>query len=405
MLTYFQRLLSRSRRRLAIFGLAALAIIVVAAYTGALLFSFQLIHGGVGERAPKSEATRDVALQPNDGGTSFRPPKFPASDYRQSNFPKLGGYPLVGVNYTHYAFPQCNFDGTGILAYYENPGVAQRVHAQLMQMRKSGVATIRTVIWHMTDPTGLYWGPISSAGGTLHEPNRTNLIQYLTELRRFGFLRLTVSFVPQQTNNPLLRIYRPSKFRENWRFIKTVRSLVKRYGPRHTRIDLLSEGAPSSLPSDWSPVPWQTSRYLRAIYRLYVTRFGNRDVTVSSIASEPTDVANRLQTLVQILKSTGEPLPRWYDVHVPYNSAGASYALQQIDSVLNRDRQDQPLVIGETAYDNLGIAQTVRDFLRTSSRRIEEVSPWYLRTLKGCQVAPPYKPGAYGRELSGPLAR
>jgi hypothetical protein len=393
----FRKLLSRTRRGLVVFGLAALAIVSIGAYAAVLLFSASLRHEGTSSTTSNGDVAQQVEVKP------AAPPRFAPSDYRQSRFPRLTGRPLIGVNYTHYAFPDCSFDGTGILTSYNDPEVARKVHSQLLRMRMAGVATIRTIVWHMTDPTGQTWGPISSAGGRIDEPYRTNLIRYLAEIRRFGFARFTVSFGPQQTNNPLLRVYRPSKFRENWRFIGTIRSLVKHYGPRDTRIDLLSEGAPSSTPTAWSPVPSQTSRYLRALYRLYVMRFGNRDVTVSSIASEPTDVANRLQTLVHILKSTGEPLPTWYDVHVPYNSAGTSYALRQIDSVLNGDGQDQPLVIGETAYDNPGIAQTIRDFLKTSSRRIQEVSPWYLRTINGCQVTPPYKPGVYRRELQGPV--
>ena len=58
-----------------------------------------------------------------------------------------------------------------------------------------------------------------------------------------------------------------------------------------------------------------------------------------------------------------------------------------------------PLVVGETAYDNAGIARSLDRFLRTASRPIEEVSPWYVRTPKGCWVAPPYSPGVYGQEL------
>jgi hypothetical protein len=390
--------------------LTALTIAAFAAYAAAIVLLAHSLPGGSDDSAqngglPSPSGGGNARLPGTGDGKRASPPRFPASDYRQSQFPRPSGQPLIGVNYTHYAFHQCDFAGTGILAYYQEPGVAQRVHAQLFQMRKAGVATIRTVIWHMTDATGQYWGPIPSAGGKLREPYRTNLIRYLTEIRKFGFARFTVSFVPQQTNNPLLRIYEPAKFRENWRFIKVVRALVKRYGPADTRIDLLSEGAPSEVPTPWSPVPRQTSRYLRTIYRLYVRRFGNRDVTVSAIASEPTGVADRLRNLVHILQSAREPLPRWYDVHIPYYAAGASNALQQIDSVLNADRQDQSLVIGETAYDNPGVATSIRNFLQNSSRRIDEISPWYLRRLKGCQVPPPYKPGAYGSEFAGRVAR
>jgi len=163
------------------------------------------------------------------------------------------------------------------------------------------VASIRTIIWHLTNANGQRWGPIPSPGGRLEEPYRTSLIRYVTEIRRFGFARLTVSFAPQQTNNPLLPMYEPSKFRENWRFIETVRALVKRYGPRDTRIDLLNEGAPTRRRANGRRVPRQTANYLRTLYRLYVGRFGNRDVSISAISW---DMTNRVRNLVRILDST-----------------------------------------------------------------------------------------------------
>ncbi len=341
------------------------------------------------------------------GGEDLRPsspPQFAAADYLQSRFPRLDRRPLIGVNYTHYAFPNCTFHGTDILASYSKPGVAERVHAQLLQMRKAGVATIRTVVWHMSKPTGenKFWGPIPSAGGTLREPYRTNLIRYVTEIRKFGFARFTVAFGPRRTNDPLLTIYRPTKFAENWRFIGAVRSLVKRYGPADTRIDLLGEGAPNETPTAYEPLPRQTARYLRTMYRLYVRRFGNGDVSVSAIGSlKPAEPTNRLQNLIRILRSSGEPLPRWYDVHIGFNEAGVSHALRQAETVLIENRGYQPLVIDDAGYDNPRIAKAIKRFLRTSSIQIDEVSPWYTRTRLGCPVSPPYTPGAYGRELSG----
>jgi hypothetical protein len=337
----------------------------------------------------------------NDGLTASKPPQFPQSDYAQRRFPRPAGRPLIGVNYTHYAFPNCTFHQTYILSSYQQPKVAKRVHSQLFQMRKAGLRTIRTIIWHLTDASNQEWGPISSAGGRLREPYRTNLMHYLREIRRFGFARFTVAFGPRGTNNPLRTRYDSAKFHENWRFIKTVRSLVKRYGPAETRIDLFSEGAPNETPTRYEPVPQQTADYLRRMYRLYVSRFGNRDVSVSVIAPlYPGDMTNRLGNLIRILQSSRARLPRWYDVHIGFNPVGASHALRQTEAVLRMHRQRQRLVIGDAGYDNPGIAKAIEGFLQKTSRPIEEVSPWYTRTRLGCQVPPPYTPGAYGRELA-----
>ena len=145
-----------------------------------------------------ADRTPEEGARNGDAGRPGAPPAFPASDYRQTRFPRLVRQPLLGANYSHYAFRDCSFNGTGILRGYSRPGVAREVHSQLSRMRRAGVATLRTIIWHMTDATGQIWGPVPSAGGRLTEPYRTHLIRYLTEIRKFGFARLTISMGPQQ---------------------------------------------------------------------------------------------------------------------------------------------------------------------------------------------------------------
>jgi hypothetical protein len=387
---FLERLWSRARRSLLIGGAVVASIVIVGAYV-AVASLFAPPHST--DSGDSTSGGEVVEL----GEAPPPPPRFAASDYRQRSFPPAHR-PLIGVNYTHYAFPNCTFHRTYIPAWYHRPGVAQKVHEQLAGMRKAGIATIRTVLWH--DATGQDWGPLPSAGGRLREPYRTNLIRYVTEVRRFGFARLTIAFEPERTHNPLRRAYTPDKLAENWRFIREVRSAVERHGPRDTRFDLFSEGAPNETPTSYEPVPAQTAQYIRTLYRLYVKRYGNRDVTVSAIGSmNPAQPTNRVGNLVRILKSSGAPLPRWYDVHVGYDPAGAAYALRQAQSELNAQRQFQPLVIGDLGYDNPAIARAIKRVLRGSARPLEEVSPWYTRVRLGCQVTPPYTPGAYGREL------
>jgi hypothetical protein len=380
----FERLWARARRVLVVVGALALAIGTVAAIV-VVATLFRPPSGQDGQGAP------DVR-----GGDVPPAPQFAASSYRQSQFPPLDEQPLLGVNYTHHTFRDCSLNGTAILRTYSNPGVAERVHSQLYDMRRAGVATIRTIVWHVSDATRQTWGPVSSANGELAEPYRTNLIRYLRELRRFGFARVTLSFGPQQQQNPLRLSYSPSYFEENWRFIGTVRAILKRHGPDDTRIDLLNEGAPSEAPSEWSPAPRQTADYLRRLYSLYVGRYGNRDVTVSTIAWDPT---YRMRYLVRILKASGRPLPRWYDIHIGYNGAQATYALGETRRVLDANGVRGSLVVGETGYDNVEIARSLDRFLQSASRPVQEVSPWYVRTQQGCQVPPPYEPGAYEQEL------
>jgi hypothetical protein len=327
------------------------------------------------------------------------PPKFSADDYRQNRFPKLTGRPLIGVNYTHYAFPNCTFLRRNyVIAGYQNPGGATKVHEQLRQMRRSGIGSLRTVVWY--DAAGQAWGPIPAPGGALLEPFRTNLVRYVTEIRRFGFARLTIAFEPKGSDNPLPRMYQPSLFAENWRIIQAVRAIVKRYGPSRTRFDLFSEGAPNQTPTSYEPYPPQTAHYIAQLYRAYVRRFGNGDVTISAIGSmDPVRRTNRVQNLIHILKSTGEPLPKWYDVHLGSDATGATYALSEAEKELRAERQYQPLVVGDAGYDNSSLARLLARYVKTSSRPLQEVTPWYTYTRYGCPVQPPYSPGAYGQEL------
>jgi hypothetical protein len=372
-----------ARKSVSILSLVAVAAVGVGAYIAVIVLT-----------ANSRPSSPDGPVE----GQKSSAPRFAASDYGQSNFPKLRGAPLIGANYTHYAFPNCTFHGTLILASYQQPGVAQRVHDQLLEMRKAGIATIRTLIWHTTKPEVSYGLSVPSAGGKLREPYRTNLIRYVSEIRRFGFARFTVSFGPEGTNNPLPLSYDPTKFRENWRFIEAVRSLVKRYGPADTRFDLFNEGAPNETPTTYEPRPEQTALYLRNMYRLYVKRFGNKDVSVSVIAGlHRAQRTNRLEYLIKTLKTSGVSMPRWYDVHIGNIPIRVSHALDETESFLDEYGQHQPIVIGDTAYDSPRMAMQFERFLPRFSHRVEEITPWYRQNRHQCPFTPPYKPGAYAQ--------
>src|SRR5205085_5220865 len=103
--------------------------------------------------------------------------------------------------------------------------------------------------------------------------------------------------------------YDPSLFEENWQLIRFVRGIVKQYGPLDTRFDLFNEGAPS----DYLATKTQVEEYLAHMYSNYVDAFGNNDVTVSSIVGA--NDQSRIANLIDTLRSTGRPLPTWFEVH------------------------------------------------------------------------------------------
>jgi hypothetical protein len=311
-----------------------------------------------------------------------------------------GPAPLIGVNYTHFAFPDCSLDDTGIVLTYGEPGVRTKVRRQLAVMRAAGIQTLRLLLWHVTDAGTMRWGVVSSGSGRLAEPYRSNLIHYLGDVRKAGFVQLTLVFAPEGANNPLGGFYDPATFDENWGFIRDVRPLLKEYGPASTRVDLENEGAPP----DWeSPdVLGEAEAYVTKLWSSYVDAFGGEDASFSSVGADgPYDTAARMQNLVDALRAGGRPLPRWFDVHPPYDHDGMLAVLRAVDATLTANGLSQPLVVGETAYDDPGVASAIAQFRAESARPILEVMAWPLRAGGQCSVSAPYRADAYVEGLTG----
>jgi hypothetical protein len=312
--------------------------------------------------------------------------------------------PLIGADYTHYRYPGCGLDDGGIVARYGLPGVRRMVRLQLAAMRAAGIQTLRLLLWHVTDATGLRWGIVSSNDGRLGERDRANLIHFLGDVRDAGFLQLTLAFAPEGNDAPIPpapgNVWDPSRFEVNWRLIQEVRPLLKRYGPPSTRVDLINEEAP---PAWQTPeVIAQAETYIAHMWSNYVTAFGGADASFSSVGADgPDDTAARMQNLVDALRSSGEPLPRWFDVHPPYDHDGMLAVLRAVDETLSANGLSQPLVIGETAYDDASVASAIEEFEATSTRRVLEVMEWPARAGASCPPSPPFEAGAYLRALTG----
>lgn len=133
----------------------------------------------------------------------------------------------------------------------------------------------------------------------------------------------------------------------------------------------------------------------------YVKAYGNEDVLVSTIAKgDP----SRLAHLVQILLGTGQPLPRWFEIHPSYTPTEALRDLRADDALLTAQGLSQPFVIGEEAYDNGPVAQVIAEFTRTSTRSVTEVIEWPLTADQPCDNisrSPPYRADANITVLTG----
>ena len=307
------------------------------------------------------------------------------------------GLPLVGANYSNFG----TFCGgsDGILASGE--GNRMLLRQQLAAMRAAGIESFRTLIWSAHDVGGQTWGVVSSAGGRLGPTETKDLINFVSDVRRLGFVRLTVEFSPQGQNDPTgnpQNIYDPSLFDENWQLIRYVRGIVKRYGPPDSRFDILSDGAPSD---NW-PTKTQLEDYIAEMYSNYVDAFGNNDVTVAANV-DGGDQSN-LVNLIDTLRSTGRPLPTWFQV-VTYGTDVLG-DLRDTDATLTAEGLSQPIQLGETYYDDPSAASAVETFATTSSHRLDEVLAWPLVRAgdpAGCWVPPPYKADAFITALTGSL--
>jgi hypothetical protein len=162
------------------------------------------------------------------------------------------------------------------------------------------------------------------------------------------------------------------------------------------RFDLLNEGAPSGhLPDARRD---RLTSYVRDMWESYTAEFGHRDVTVSVIAPrDARDRGDRLGRLVDLIEAGGGPLPEWFEIHLNYDSAGARHGLRYADSVLTSRGLMQPLTVGETSYDDPAVAAAIGAHVRGSERPLDEIVQWYARAGADCQVAPPYRAGAYLR--------
>ena len=146
----------------------------------------------------------------------------------------------------------------------------------------------------------------------------------------------------------------------------------------------------------------EAEAYIINVWSNYVDAFGGEDASFSSVGADgPYDTVARMQNLVDALRASGRPLPRWFDVHPPYDHDGMLAVLRAVDAMLTANGLSQPLVVGESAYDDSGVAAAIEQFRTESARPILEVMAWPLRAGQQCSVSAPYRADAYIMALTG----
>jgi len=323
--------------------------------------------------------------------------------------------PLIGTNYAHYLVTNCklpNNDNHGIIYEYHLSGVRSKVQEQLSTMKLNGVESLRFILWFQTEVDSMqrYWGVIPSGTGKIEEPYRSNLTNFVTDIKNAGFERLTLSYGAMGRNVPRL-VDVNNTFEENWSFIKDTRALVKAYGPTDTRIDLNNE-----LINE-TQLGIRVNGYLVRMYKRYIENFGNGDMTVSVIGGP--GLASRMESWINLFSLKGLSLPNWFEIHLYVEYDQIFGELTAIEDLYKRYRLTQPIVIGETWYNDKTTAQKINNFFsisiivdnpeaHTPSIKLEELIQWPIykgvgSEFWGCSVNPPYTVDNYISTFSTPI--
>jgi len=276
---------------------------------------------------------------------------------------------------------------------YNTGNIRDTAQSQLAQMHENGLTGIRLMLWHMHSISNDKWGPIPSNGG-LTEPYRTNLINYLTDVKEAGFYQLIIAFAPIWENDPMENYgsgpidYDPAMFQENWEFIQAVRALAIQYGPPCIKIDLKAEGAPYLyLPVE---IQTQVTNYDLQLYSLYADTYGTNSVGISFIAIAP----DALDRLIDIYSSSGKGMPNLFMVSLysyPIADSQQTYnLLNGIDDVMTAHGLSQSIFISETYYNNPLAAAGISMYLSNHSREISAVYEFPVMGDFSTYVAPPF---------------
>ena len=168
--------------------------------------------------------------------------------------------------------------------------------------------------------------------------------------------------------------------------------LVKPYAPADTVFDILSEIPPSQYQPQ--SIIDRLNDYIRTIWTRYADTFGLGDTVISVIAKDGQG-PDRLQRLIDTLRSTGRGFPADFEFHADWTSPAAYDELEAVNQVLNANGLSQPIVVGETSYENPAVANDIARFEGDSSRRVIEVFEWFETSEGGPCPSPPYRADAY----------
>ncbi|EWM11292.1 hypothetical protein [Kutzneria sp. 744] len=286
-----------------------------------------------------------------------------------------------GSNYDFYYLNGCYREPYNVISGFSR--APDMIRLQLGQMRAAGQDRLTIGVFHHHGDGG--GAVMDSTGGTLSPADLKNFTDLLAGVRTAGFAEVTVAFNSQNPNNPSgWRGWQQDLYDENWQLVQKVHDLVVAAKIPY-RIDLGNELTPSTGQS-------VVVRYDQQLWQDYTAKYGRTDTVGFSVNSnDPGQIPN-------VAKVYGDNPPPVFDLHIygdEYNQ------LVGDDQQLRRQGYvDQPVIIGESFYNDTVAADGFLKGSKDSGRRILYLTQWPKTRDNAPQcdqvdVAPPLDFSAY----------
>jgi hypothetical protein len=287
-----------------------------------------------------------------------------------------------GSNYDFYYLNGCNREPFNVInGFAKAPDL---INYQLGRMRAAGQDRLTIGVFHHHAPES--GAVMDSTGGTLSEADSKGLADLLAAVKAAGFAEATVAMNPLSPSNPGgWDSWQQDLYDENWQLVQKVHDLVVAARLPTYRIDLGNELTPSTGQS-------LVVRYDKQMWQDYTAKYGRDDTVGFSVNS------NDPGQIPTVFKVYGDAPPPVFDIHVygdEYNQFVGD------DQQLRRQGYGtQPVIIGESYYNDPTAADGFAKGSKDSGRRILYLTQWPKTRANAPQcdqvdVAPPLDFSAY----------
>jgi hypothetical protein len=305
------------------------------------------------------------------------PPGDPSAPSESTTTSALTANAIGGSNYNWYQLTGCTREPFGIISNYGTPSVRALVQSQLATMHANGQDRLRIAIYH---GRGLGGGTLlDSTGGNLSPAMRTNLTNFLADIRTAGFGEIELGFFPQGINGPTSwSAFSEDIYQENWNLIVNLHPIIAAAGILY-RIDLLNEGTPTS---------GQTvlRQYAQRLWTDYNLVFGHNDTLGFSV------IASDVDRISQIPVIYGSTRPFLYDMHFYGGAQTEQQEFLAAHAKMSSLGIHDGWIIGETFYNDATAAAGLQSALTSTGRTVFYLAQWPLTRTSTCadvNVAPP----------------